>query len=131
MNLLLSFICFFQLLFVLEPQAVSAQSAGQQKAGLLSKKDETLKSLSQGRLKLKVLEDDRLSRLEELEQLYAAKKVVKTGFADSISGEIASRASELKEIENEKADLLEQMESFQYALDQINDEIAILDKEMK
>lgn len=114
-----------------EPQTAFAQSSNQQKAGLLSKKDETLKSLSSGRLKLKSLEDDRLSKLEELEQLYAAKKVVKTGFADSISGEIAARAAELKEIENEKADLLEQMESFQYALDQINDEIAALDKGLK
>lgn len=110
---------------------VQAQASNQTKAGLFNKRDEALKSLSRGRLKLKALEDDRLSKLEELEQLYAAKKVVKTGFADSITGEIASRAAELKDIENEKADLLEQMESFQFALDRINDEIAVLDKELK
>lgn len=130
-NYLLAIFCFACLSLHSGSQAVFAETGQEQKIALISKKHELAKSLDSGRFRLQSLERDRLSKLEELEQLYAAQRLVKSGFASDISGEIHARALELKEMEKEKADLLEQMESLQFALDQINKELSVLDKEMK
>ncbi len=131
MKFLLVILCFACLAFDFAPQTAFAQVSAQNKARLIDKKNEMAKNLDLGRLRLRALEGDRLARLEELEQLYAAQRVVKSNFASDIANEIYARAKQLKELEAQKADLLEQMESFQFALDQINNEIAVLDKEMK
>lgn len=131
MNQLLAILFFIFLTLHAGPQAVFADSGQDLKSSLSSKKHELAKSLDSVRFRLQALERDRLSKLEELEQLYAAQSVVKSGFASDISGEIHARAQDLKEMEKEKADLLEQMESYQFAMDQINNELSALDKETK
>lgn len=131
MNQLPAILLFIFLSLHLGQQAVFAESGQVQISLLNSKKNELAKSLDSVRFRLQALERDRLSKLEELEQLYAAQRVVKSGFASDISGEIHARAQDLKEMEKEKADLLEQMESYQFAMDQINNELSVLDKETK
>lgn len=90
----------------------------QQRKDLLATEERLLQSIKSVEADLRHVELDRGAILEELEQLYAAEKDLKSVSVASIKSEIARRLAALKDIENKRSGRLETLDQLVYALGQ-------------
>ena len=97
---------------------LSSGAFAHQRKDLLATEDQLLQRIKSVEADLKHVELDRGAILEELEQLYAAEKDLKSVSAASIKSEIAKRSEALKTIEGKRSGWLETLDQLFYALGQ-------------
>ncbi len=97
---------------------LSSGAFAHQRKDLLATEDRLLQRIKSVESDLKRVELDRGAILEELEQLYAAEKDLKSVSVASIKDEIAKRSIELKTIESKRSGGLETLDQLFYALGQ-------------
>lgn len=97
---------------------LSSGALAQQRKDLRATEERLLQNIKSVEADLRHVELDRGAILEELEQLYAAEKDLRSVSVASIKAEIAKRLATLKDIENKRSGRLETLDQLVYALGQ-------------
>lgn len=103
-----------------------------QRVFLLSRRTALQDAIHGKEQQLHQLERDRNDKLEELEQLYTARRAMERyRFSKDISDEISIQTTELRTLERARSDCLEELDCLHLGLSKLNGDIADCDKALR